>query len=913
MERQVVLKACVLLLGISTCLAHRKIDLGFLVDDWSTSPRLKTKDASRADARVGESVKDLIRTIYGSFPTEDDSVRVGLVKSGATAQVVFDFNAYKDLDSLDEAVEELTFPKSADSNIGKALDVANYGLFKNSGRPGVLKFLVVIAQTKSTDDVNRAARKLRNSGVNILSAWSGKRGLLRDDLQSILSPPKQYNLFKGGEGLMYKLAPLVVNRIRYVASRTNAENKSKQQREGNKCSKRCDVKVEGDERIKIDCSNCKLVGCCGRCCKSDDNQPFYPGPVELVILLDESGELKNWENFNMMKSFIKNLTQEFDFANKKTKIGIISFTDTNLQVFDLHSFHDDKNIDSQIEKLNYEGLKTNSGSLNKALDAAQVNLFTDERDLSVPRLMLVFDSAAKKDDQTEVKAFKLQESDVQTFCIGLGTGYDKTECNKIVEKPYQSHSLSAQVAHLGELEDAIMLMIVNDIAGKYCPSCAQGTNDACRPCKTARRYTGSDESKSLQDSGSNKVLKLIGQGNGQGNHLKPGLKLSDSDETEDDEDDTAKLGSSKPVQLLGGTQVGTPLPSVELVKDLLQTGTALNSDANTQIPLIANGQSLLPQSPTLVQPGIVQKPLQTQQLVQHEQQQNEQQSQQNLNNVLPQVASTATSVNGNQGISSMLFQSVPTNSPLTNEDKPTDNPSTVQPVFLKPSSLSQALLRAAEFQRQHAGKSENTNRVSLENGLESSSLPLGALSTLPVQDSDYTDQIASFQGKDGMMSLLPSSVSAASLPEASRSATSDADALKAAQFQSPLMLPDLQLPMQLNPPAQRTNLFGFPPASVANKKSPLVEYKYDLHDKQGRFVMDCKDLSDECASYATEGGCDEFAPLSSIGDVKTMCKKSCGLCESNTETGRKKSQTKQRRISHRNKRIGWNRRKKFHQ
>ena len=88
------------------------------MDDWSTSPRLKPKYESRADARVGESVKDLIRTIYGSFPTEDDSVRVGLVKSGATAQVVFDFNAYKDLDSLDEAVEELTFPESADSNIG---------------------------------------------------------------------------------------------------------------------------------------------------------------------------------------------------------------------------------------------------------------------------------------------------------------------------------------------------------------------------------------------------------------------------------------------------------------------------------------------------------------------------------------------------------------------------------------------------------------------------------------------------------------------------------------------------------------------------------------------------------------------------------------------------------------------------
>ena len=95
------------------------------------------------------------------------------------------------------------------------MNLANYGLFKNSGRPDAVKFLVIIAQTKSTDDVNLAARDLRNSGVNILSAWSGKRGLNRDDLQSIVSPPKHYNLFRDEKNSVDKLAPLIVKRIRY--------------------------------------------------------------------------------------------------------------------------------------------------------------------------------------------------------------------------------------------------------------------------------------------------------------------------------------------------------------------------------------------------------------------------------------------------------------------------------------------------------------------------------------------------------------------------------------------------------------------------------------------------------------------------------------------------------------------------
>ena len=127
------------------------------------------------------------------------------------------------------------------------------------------------------------------------------------------------------------------------------------------------------------------------------------GPVELAILLDESGELKDWNNFNVMKSFIKNLTREFELKNKKTKVGLVSFTDTNLQLLDLHSYHDYNKIDLQIDKLSYEGIAGDSGELNKALDAAQANFFTGEQDLSVPRLLLVFDSATKKNDQTDVK------------------------------------------------------------------------------------------------------------------------------------------------------------------------------------------------------------------------------------------------------------------------------------------------------------------------------------------------------------------------------------------------------------------------------------------------------------------------------------------------------------------------------
>ena len=89
------------------------------MDDWSTIPSVNTGGrGAHVITAAEESVKDLIRSVYGSFEMEDDDTRVGLVKSGTTAKVVFDFNTFNDLDRLDKAVDEITFSKSAESNIG---------------------------------------------------------------------------------------------------------------------------------------------------------------------------------------------------------------------------------------------------------------------------------------------------------------------------------------------------------------------------------------------------------------------------------------------------------------------------------------------------------------------------------------------------------------------------------------------------------------------------------------------------------------------------------------------------------------------------------------------------------------------------------------------------------------------------
>ena len=184
-------------------LACQKIDLAFLLDSWP--------NVDKTDSVKGESVKDLIRYVCGSFSVGKNGLHVALLKAGFTASVEFDFNANEDLDSLDEAVDDVTFPENP-SRLGKALDLANYALFRNSGRPDAVKILLVVAQNKSSDDVSRSARDLRKSGVNVLSVGIGQ-GVYGDDLENIVSPPKQYNALFGDFSSLEKLGPDLVKRI----------------------------------------------------------------------------------------------------------------------------------------------------------------------------------------------------------------------------------------------------------------------------------------------------------------------------------------------------------------------------------------------------------------------------------------------------------------------------------------------------------------------------------------------------------------------------------------------------------------------------------------------------------------------------------------------------------------------------
>lgn len=315
-------------------------------------------------------------------------------------------------------------------------------------------------------------------------------------------------------------------------------------------------------------------------------------------------------------------------------------------------------------------------------------------------------------------------------------------------------------------------------------------------------------------------MKMFDKGSDQNFRLKfaPKLESSGKEEVEDgDEDDNDDKGSQEKEKMSqDSVQIGTPLPDVDLVKELLQTGTATDSYQSAHMPLMAISQPALQQSSAfpLQQPpqqripsGVYPQLGITQADVNHYL---PFQSQSMLGNTDPSLGSQANIFpNGNANLGGTIDSSV-----------------SVQPVILNPSLLSQAILGTGKFQRSQKAESKDSERKHvnpLGSVAESSELHSDSSPAFPAQGPVSTsfNDITSFQAGPLNPGVTPSMPI---LPVPLRQQTEVQDSTPP-QFQS-LLPPAMRLPV---PRPWRT---------TQHHRKPQFEdeYKYDRWDQQGIFL-----------------------------------------------------------------------------
>ncbi|EDO32444.1 predicted protein [Nematostella vectensis] len=67
-------------------------------------------------------------------------------------------------------------------------------------------------------------------------------------------------------------------------------------------------------------------------------------------------------------------------------------------------------------------------------------------------------------------------------------------------------------------------------------------------------------------------------------------------------------------------------------------------------------------------------------------------------------------------------------------------------------------------------------------------------------------------------------------------------------------------------------------------KSKKLESEFNWKSLEKELDFDCKDYSDECGQYASQGFCSEYAPNTGIGTISMMCRRSCGSCDGESDT-----------------------------
>ncbi|KAK3591355.1 hypothetical protein CHS0354_040316 [Potamilus streckersoni] len=149
-----------------------------------------------------------------------------------------------------------------------------------------------------------------------------------------------------------------------------------------------------------------------------------------MFLLDSSGSV-GLSNYQKQKDFVARFAQAFDIGPNATQIGVVTFSTSVKNEFDMNRFHDKASLLNAIHNISYISGSTNT---DKAIHYIMNHSFTKpagERD-HVPNILIVMtDGQSTNPTLTKVEAAKLHQTNIKSFAIGIGSGISQTELQLI--------------------------------------------------------------------------------------------------------------------------------------------------------------------------------------------------------------------------------------------------------------------------------------------------------------------------------------------------------------------------------------------------------------------------------------------------------------------------------------------------
>ncbi|XP_076986209.1 collagen alpha-6(VI) chain [Tamandua tetradactyla] len=320
-----------------------------------------------------QEMKTFLSKVVKMFTIAPHKVRVGAVQYADSWDLEFEISKYSNKHDLGKAIENIR-QMGGNTNTGAALNFT-LGLFQKAKRQRgnrVSCHLVVLTNGMSKDSILEPAKKLREEFIKVYAI--GVKEANQTQLREITGEEK---------------------RVYYVHDFDSLK----------------DIRNQVVQEI-----------CAEEACKEMK--------ADIMFLVDSSGSI-GLENFIKMKTFMKNLVSKSQIGADRVQIGVVQFSHTNKEEFQLNRFMSQGDISDAIDRMAHIGETTLTGS---ALTFVSQYFSPSKGARPNVRKFLILITDGEAQDVVKDPAVALRQEGIIIYSVGV-FGSNVTQLEEISGRP----------------------------------------------------------------------------------------------------------------------------------------------------------------------------------------------------------------------------------------------------------------------------------------------------------------------------------------------------------------------------------------------------------------------------------------------------------------------------------------------
>uniref|UniRef100_A0A4W3JKY1 VWFA domain-containing protein n=1 Tax=Callorhinchus milii TaxID=7868 RepID=A0A4W3JKY1_CALMI len=367
-----------------------------------------------------EKVKDFVNGIVDSISIGRQGSRVGVVQYSSNVRTEFTLDQHRTKEEIKEAVKRISYMQEGTAT-GRAIRHLIEKSFSGEEGArclslGVRRVAIVVTDGRSADDVTVPARAAHHAGIVLFTI--GVTGSTDEtELRAMASQPHSQYL--------------------HHVDDFNLLEKVKLQLAGGQCKLRLCQGTVGNHGMEFQSVEAERLKCqCRLSFFSLSLSGCRTAPNDLVFILDGSFSVGP-ENFEIVKSWIVNISSSFEIGNKFTQVGVIQYSDDPLLEIPLGKYSSNEDLMKAMEAIEYMGGNTRTG---KAITFGVKDVFSSSYRAAnaVTKVAIVLTDGKSQDDVKDY-AEEARKKKITLFAIGVGDETEEFELQAIANKPSSTY------------------------------------------------------------------------------------------------------------------------------------------------------------------------------------------------------------------------------------------------------------------------------------------------------------------------------------------------------------------------------------------------------------------------------------------------------------------------------------------